>query len=35
MSGVTLTEASFRPRRVALLREFLAELKSSRKGDVG
>ena len=30
MGEVTLTEASFRPRRVALLRDFLAELKARR-----
>lgn len=33
MTAVTLTEASFRPRRVALLREFLAQLKSNRGAD--
>ncbi len=33
MSDVTLTTDSFRPRRVPLLRDFLAELKSSVKSE--
>lgn len=30
MSGVRLTESSFRPRRVSLLRDYIASLKSPR-----
>ena len=32
MQDVILTDASFRPRRVPLLREFLIELKSANRG---
>ena len=30
MTAVQMTDTSFRPRRVALLREFVAELKADR-----